>query len=73
MLNKLDRPNILIILLDGVRPDRIRDNRDFATIKSKGIFCNNMFTTSPYTLASLHSLLLVVTVAQMSGMYTHKN
>lgn len=56
MLNKLDRPNILIILLDGVRPDRIRNNPDFATIKSKGIFCNNMFTTSPYTLASLHSL-----------------
>ncbi len=61
----LPKPNVLIILLDGVRPDRIKNNPDFASLKSQGLFCNNMFTTSPYTLASLHSLF--------TGIYGSRN
>ena len=50
------RPNIVMVMLDGARGERVRQSSDFSRLKKKGLFFNNIFTSSPYTLASLHSL-----------------
>ena len=50
------RPNIVMVMLDGARGERERESDDFTRLKKKGLFFNNIFTSSPYTLASIHSL-----------------
>ena len=63
--NTLKKPNIVMILLDGVREDQLIHLPTLSKINNEGIFFNEMTTASPYTLASLHSIF--------TGMYGTKN
>ena len=57
--------NVIMILLDGLRGDRLNLCPSLLDIIKKGYFFPNMITAAPYTLASLHSLF--------SGLYPIKN
>ena len=45
-----------MVMLDGASGKKVETSNAFSRLKSKGLFFKNMFTSSPYTLASLHSL-----------------
>ena len=57
--------NIIFILLDGARVDRLNKSQAFGNILKEGLFFDNMIAAAPYTVASMHSML--------SGMYGSKN
>ena len=57
--------NVIMILLDGLRYDRISLCNHLQAILKKGYFFPNMITAAPYTLASFHSIL--------TGLYPSKN
>ena len=61
----MEKPNIIMILLDGLRADRISLCPHLSKILRQGYFFPNMITAAPYTLASLHSVF--------SGLYPTKN
>ncbi|MAG08687.1 hypothetical protein CMO89_04385 [Candidatus Woesearchaeota archaeon] len=50
----MDKPNIIFILVDGVRHDTIKDMPFFSTLQ--GTLFNRMFAYAPYSIASLHSI-----------------
>jgi len=49
--------NVIIILLDGLRADRVYLCPNLQHIAKSGYFFSNMITSAPYTLASLHSII----------------
>lgn len=57
--------NVIMILLDGLRADRLHLCPSLSNILKQGYFFTNMITAAPYTLASLHSIF--------SGLYPTKN
>jgi len=61
-VNKL---NIIMILIDGARIDRVQKSKSFQELMKKGTFFSKMITASPYTLASLHAIF--------TGLYGSKN
>lgn len=53
----MKRPNIIFILLDQLRPDRLAFFEEFSSLKKNGVFFNQVITYAPYTVASVHALL----------------
>ena len=52
------KPNIILVLLDGSRFDRINTSKAFSEILSKGTLLNNVSTAVPYTFGSLNVIQL---------------
>lgn len=50
------KPNIVFVLLDGARCDRIGISQDFTELSRKGTLLNNVSTTIPYTFGSLNTI-----------------
>ncbi|ABX12559.1 sulfatase family protein [Nitrosopumilus maritimus] len=48
------KPNIIFVLLDGARWDRIENSFEFSDLRKDGIFINNVSTVFPYTSGSLN-------------------
>ena len=48
------RPNIIFILLDGARWDRLHVSPEFLDLKKEGTLLNNITTAAPYTFASMN-------------------
>jgi len=48
---------IILMLLDGLRVDALDSHPVFELLKSRGIWCPNMYTYAPYTTASMHAIL----------------
>ena len=61
----MPKKNILMVCLDGARVDMLKCSRELSTLFSQGSFFNQCIVSSPYTVASIHSI--------MTGMYGHKN
>ena len=59
------KPNIIFVLLDGSRWDRINHSPEFCEIMREGTFMNNVTTSIPYTIGSVNVLL--------SGLYGKEN
>lgn len=59
------RPNVLMILLDQLRTDKLYVHPIFEKMKKKGTFFSEMITYAPYTIASLSTIF--------SGLYGNKN
>ena len=67
MLNffKKKKPNIIMIIVDGVRYDAINKISYYNELKKESVFFPQLITYAPYTLASFHSMF--------SGMYGGQN
>jgi arylsulfatase A-like enzyme len=48
--------NVIIILIDGGRLDRIMNSNYFQSLKSKFSFFSNSITYSPHTIAAMHAV-----------------
>lgn len=57
--------NIIFILLDGVRADRLKKFPNFKGLCGKGTLFSNSITYAPYTIASLYSIF--------TGVYGFRN
>tara|TARA_Y100000741_G_scaffold165385_1_gene125022 strand:- start:15855 stop:16973 length:1119 start_codon:yes stop_codon:yes gene_type:complete len=53
----MTRPNIIFILLDGSRFDRIHISKEFSELLSHGTLLNNVSTAIPYTFGALNVIL----------------
>ncbi len=61
----MKKKNILMICLDGARVDMVNQSDRLKEIFSNGLFFNQCIVSSPYTIASINSI--------MTGMYGYKN
>ena len=59
------KPNIIFVLLDGARYDRLDYSSEFSTLKNEGFLMNNVSTVFPYTSGSLNVIF--------SGKYGKEN
>ena len=59
------RPNIIFVLLDGARYDRIHKSPEFVELMKKGTVLNNVSTAIPYTFGSINVIF--------TGMYGKEN
>ena len=57
--------NLILLLVDGARIDRLKKSTNFSSILNKGTTFDQMITYGPYTLVSMHSIF--------SGMYGGRN
>jgi arylsulfatase A-like enzyme len=51
------KPNIIFILLDGSRQDRIKNSLEFSELLEEGTLLNNVSTVIPYTFGSINAIL----------------
>tara|TARA_B100001540_G_scaffold117228_1_gene105118 strand:+ start:2585 stop:3700 length:1116 start_codon:yes stop_codon:yes gene_type:complete len=51
------KPNIIFILLDGSRFDKIKTSTEFAELLNKGTLVNNVTTSMPYTFGAMNTIL----------------
>jgi len=51
------KPNIIFVLLDGSRFDRIQTSKEFSSLLNEGTLLNNVSTAIPYTFGSLNVIL----------------
>jgi arylsulfatase A-like enzyme len=61
----VNSPNIIMILLDGARWDRLFISPEFSELGKKGTLLTNVTTTAPYTFASVNSIF--------TGLYGKEN
>jgi arylsulfatase A-like enzyme len=61
----MNSPNIIMILLDGARWDRIETSKPFANLMKEGTTMNNVNTAIPYTIGSVN--------VTFSGLYGKDN
>ena len=59
------KPNIIMLLIDGVRSDAIEKTPFYNELKKESVFFSNLITYAPYTIGSLHALF--------SGIYGNIN
>ena len=59
------KPNVLLVLLDGSRTDRLSISEEFNEIVQKGTLLNNVSTTIPYTVGAINAIF--------SGLYGKEN
>ena len=59
------KPNLIIVLLDQFRADKVERLPILDEIKKEGVYFPEMITYAPYTLASVHALL--------TGIYGNNN
>jgi arylsulfatase A-like enzyme len=52
----MKKPNIIMVLLDGARWDRLEKSNEFQKIVSEGTLLNNVNTAIPYTIGSVNAL-----------------
>ena len=52
----MKKPNIVLVLLDGARWDRLEKSQEFQKISNKGTLLNNVNTAIPYTIGSVNAL-----------------
>ena len=64
-MSKIMKPNIIFILLDGARWDRLSVSPDFMKLTKEGTLLNNVTTAIPYTIGSIN--------VTFSGMYGKEN
>lgn len=57
--------NLIFVMMDGARLDRIRKGKNYQKIISKSAFFPKCITYAPYTIAAMHAVF--------SGTYGHKN
>lgn len=50
------KPNIILVLLDGSRWDRLQISPDLMLLSEKGTLLNNVTTIAPYTFASVNGI-----------------
>ena len=50
------KPNILMILLDGARSDRLNKSSEFKDLKKEGVLFNNVTAAYPYTFAAMNAI-----------------
>ena len=50
------KPNIILVLLDGSRTDRLSISKDFLSIQKKGTLVNNVTAAYPYTFAAINAI-----------------
>ncbi|RJP29011.1 MAG: hypothetical protein C4533_04235 [Candidatus Omnitrophota bacterium] len=60
-----NKPNIIFLMIDQLRADRLDSFQIFQDLKQEGVFFPNMVTYAPYTVASVHAIL--------TGMYGCRN
>ena len=67
MLNLLKKknPNIIILMIDGVRSDAIDKVPFYQQLKKESVFFHNLITYAPYTIGALHAFF--------SGIYGNQN
>ena len=51
------KPNLIFVLLDGSRWDRIHTSKEFSNLIKSGTFMNNVSTAFPYTFGALNVIL----------------
>jgi len=61
----MEKFNVIMVVLDGLRNDRIHLCPTLVDILNKSYFFSNTITAAPYTLASLHSVI--------TGLYPQKH
>lgn len=59
------KPNIVLVLLDGSRWDRIQISSDLMSLSENGTLLNNVTTVAPYTFASVNGIF--------TGLYGKEN
>jgi arylsulfatase A-like enzyme len=64
-LFKRKRPNVIMLMIDGVRHDAIEKVQYYEELKKKAVFFPKLICYAPYTIASLN--------ATFSGMYGNLN
>ena len=69
------RPNIIVLHLDGVRNDRLHISPELMEISKEGTFFDNIIASSPYTIASVQSILTGMTGSKngVDGYYNVNN
>ena len=69
------QPNVVIILMDGLRPDWLEAHPIFARLQQRGTLFSEMFTYAPYTLSSVHAILsgLYGTTSGVNAYYSALN
>jgi len=50
------KPNLIFVLLDGTRHDRLHISKEFSKLKNEGTLLNNVTATAPYTFAATNSI-----------------
>ena len=51
------KPNIIFVLLDGSRHDRMKISPEFSELLNEGTLLNNVSTAIPYTFGSINVIL----------------
>ena len=64
-MKKKEVYNVIMIVIDGARIDRLNQSEEFTNVISRGTLFSKMITYAPYTLASM--------TATFSGMYGTRN
>lgn len=59
------KPNIVLVLLDGARVDRITAFQEFDELQKEGVLLNNVTAAIPYTMGAINVI--------MSGLYGKEN
>lgn len=59
------KPNIIFVLLDGARVDRITEFQEFDELRKEGVLLNNVTTAIPYTMGAINVI--------MAGLYGKEN
>ena len=54
MIKQNMKPNVIFILLDGARWDRLNESKEFQGVCKKGTILNNVSTAMPYTIGSIN-------------------
>ena len=54
MIKQNMKPNVIFILLDGARWDRLNQSNEFQDVCKKGTILNNVSTAMPYTIGSIN-------------------
>ncbi|MCK4335462.1 MAG: sulfatase-like hydrolase/transferase, partial [Candidatus Aenigmarchaeota archaeon] len=52
----MKRPNVIVIMLDGARADRMCNFKTLKNLSSRGILFSNMITYAPSTIASMYAI-----------------
>src|SRR3989338_1157341 len=53
---KKKKPNIIMIMMDGLRHDAIDKIPYYRELKKEGVFRSKLITYAPYTIGSLHAM-----------------
>jgi arylsulfatase A-like enzyme len=59
------KPNIIFVLLDGSRWDRLHVSKEFSNLQKNGFLLNNVSAAYPYTFAAMNSIF--------TGLYGKEN